>query len=70
MVVITWRVSTGEVATSCTASKGSDVAVCTMAASLPTGGEPLTEKAGFSVTRRHITLLGFGGIIIGARTTK
>ena len=66
----TWRVSTEEVATSCTASKSSDVAWCTMAVSLPTGGELSTIKGGFSVTHRRITLLGFGEITTEAPTTK
>ena len=70
IAIITWRVSTREVATNCTASKSSNVVVCTTAASLPTGGKPLTRKVGFSVTRRRIILLGFGGIITGDQTTR
>ena len=67
---IIWRVSTREAAINCTASKSSDVAWCTTGASLQTGGEPSTTKAGFSATRQSIILLGFGGIIIEDQTTR
>ena len=42
--VMTWRVSTEEIVTGCTASKSSSVAVCTMDAKWPTGGEGSIER--------------------------
>ena len=41
-----------------------------MAANLPTGGEPLTEKVGSSATLRSITSLDFGEITIEDQTIR
>ena len=58
MSVITWRVSTKEDVTSCTASKSSSVAVCTKVVKWPTGGGRLTRKVGSNVLRPISTSLG------------